>query len=456
MGQKILLVDDSEELLSAYLAFLEGTTPYEVRTAASGHAALRILESWRPDIIVTDLIMPDMGGLELITHIRSQLAPPLPMIIAVSGFPELEREARRRGAQIFQAKPIDTDDLVALIESLLANREPPDHVRAHTEARRLAVAELARAAVAQTLAQRPNYPEVARLGMRLLSRYFDGADTAIFLMDQEQPSIFASSGWSVGTQPPGILGYALDVVVSGSTLIVPDLATMPGRAPHAAVDDWRLFAAVPLRTIDGLAIGALALADRRVVPFDVHDLGILEHIAKRLEAVFSGVEGPGVLEGAGVLVADSWRHCLACEVRHLEAGQSLVIALASLPGASTTPGSSREQMDDMKRAVDKLVERLPPRTALGRLGPERLAAYSRLEQSEVGERALLTLVTALEGEPRRSCIGLLGARGLRPTDGGAALLDVVHWLLDSAMARGPATILHARLAPAAIDHRAAA
>ena len=51
MGPKILLVDDSEELLSAYLAFLEGTTSYEVRTAASGHAALRILECWRPDII---------------------------------------------------------------------------------------------------------------------------------------------------------------------------------------------------------------------------------------------------------------------------------------------------------------------------------------------------------------------------------------------------------------------
>jgi CheY-like chemotaxis protein len=51
MGPKILLVDDSEELVSAYLAFLEGTTSYEVRTAASGHAALRILECWRPDII---------------------------------------------------------------------------------------------------------------------------------------------------------------------------------------------------------------------------------------------------------------------------------------------------------------------------------------------------------------------------------------------------------------------
>lgn len=54
--------------------------------------------------------------------------------------------------------------------------------------------------------------------MQLLSRYFDDADTAILLMGEAQPTIFASSGWSIGMQPEGVLGYALDVVVSGSTL----------------------------------------------------------------------------------------------------------------------------------------------------------------------------------------------------------------------------------------------
>lgn len=119
------------------------------------------------------------------------------------------------------------------------------------------------------------------------------------------------------------------------------------------------------------------------------------------------------------------------------------------------PGSSPEQMDDMARAIDKLVERLPPRTVLGRLTPERLAAYSLVEEPQVGERALLSLMAALEGEPHRACVGILSATGLCPTDGGAALLDIVHWLLDSAMTRGPARTLCARLAPAAIDHRLA-
>jgi CheY-like chemotaxis protein len=456
MDAKILLVDDAHELVDAYVAFLHATTPHEVRAASSGGAALQILRTWRPDIVVTDISMPDMDGLELITRMRSELAPPLPVIVAMSGFPDFEREARRRGAQVFQVKPIDTDDLVALIESLLTNREPPDLARTHTQARRQAASERARVAVSTTLTRRPHYPEVAHLGMRLLSRYFDDADTAILLMGERQPQIFASSGWSAGAQPDGVLGYALDVVVSGSTLIVPDLAAMPSSAARAPARDWRLFAAVPVRSTEGLAIGALALADRRLLPFDVHDLAILEHIARRLGAVFSGTEGPGMLQGPGVLVADSWRHCLGCEVEHIATGQSLVIALASIQGDDAMiPGSSPQQMDDLERAIGKLVERLPPRTALGRLTRDTLAAYSLVQEPQVGEQALLSLMAALEEEPRRACAGILSATGLCPTDGGAALLDIAHWLLDAAMTRGPATTLCARLAPAAIDHRLA-
>ena len=455
MSAKILLVDDSRELLDAYLEFLQATTPYEIRAAASGAAALQILRAWRPHIVVTDISMPDMNGLELITRMRSELVPPLPVIVAMSGFPEFEHEARRRGAQAFQTKPIDTDDLVALIESLLAHREPPDHVRAHTEARRRAVSELARVAVSTTLARRPRYQEAAQLGMRLLSRYFDDTDAAILLMGDGRLQSFAASGWSEGSQSDGILGYALDVVVSGSTLIVPDLAALPGGAVRPSVQDWRFFAAIPLRSAEGLAIGALALADRRLLAFDVYDLGILEHIAKRLGNVFSGSDGPGMLQGPGVLLADSWRHCLDCEVKHLGTAQSLVIALASLPGEPTTPGSSSELIDDMERSIDKLIERLPPRTALGRLTPEMVAAYSLVAEPEVGEQALLALMTALEVEPRRACVGILSAKGLCPTDGGAALLDIVQWLLEAALSRGPATTLGARLAPAAVDLRLA-
>src|SRR5262249_58502079 len=94
MAHKILLVDDSQDLLDSYVTFLETVTPHEIRAATSGRAGLEIARTWRPDIVVTDIMMSDMNGLDLITHVRSELAPPLPLIVAMSGFPDVEREAR--------------------------------------------------------------------------------------------------------------------------------------------------------------------------------------------------------------------------------------------------------------------------------------------------------------------------------------------------------------------------
>jgi CheY-like chemotaxis protein len=457
MDNKILLVDDSQDLLDAYAVFLQTVTSHEVRAATSGSAALEIARSWHPDIVVTDIMMPEMNGLELITHMRSELPPPLPLIVALSGFPDVEREARDRGAQVFQTKPVDVEHLVALIESLLAKRHPPAHIGAATEARRRQASELAQTAVSATLERRPYFPSVAQLGARLLSRYFDDADAALLLIGNGHLKVFASSGWPVGMQPDGVLGYALDVVASGSTLIVPDLAAMPRGSMRAIVPEWRLLAAVPVRSMDGTAIGALMIADRRPVPFDGHDLGILGHIAGRLGDVFAGVaRGVGVLEGPGVLRAETWRHGLACELSHLARGQTVVVALASVAVATTIPVRSREQMERLERETQEIIGRLPPRTALGRLTPERLAAYSLVDDPAAGARALLSLVESLEKEPRRACVAIISATEMSPTDGGAALLEILHCLLVSAMARGPATALGAQVAPAAIDrHRAA-
>lgn len=457
MANKILLVDDSQDLVDSYVAFLETVTPYEVRAATSGRAALEIAHSWRPDVVVTDIMMPDMNGLELITHMRSELPPPLPLIIAMSGFPDVERAARQRGAQVFQPKPLDAEHLVTLIESLLSHRQPPAHIAAATEARRKQASELAKTAVSAILERRPYFAKVAQLGTRVLSRYFDDADAALLLIGDGQLKVFASSGWPIGMQPDGILGYALDVVASGSTLIVPDLAAMPRGSVRATVPEWRLLAAVPVCSMDGTAIGALMVADRRPLPFDVHDLGIIEHIASRLGDVFSGAAaGAGVLEGPALVRADTWRHCFSCELSHLGRGRSVVVALASLVVPTMIPVRSREQLERLIRGTDEMIARLPARTALGRLTPQTVAAYSVLEDSAAAERAVLSLIDTLEAEPRRACVGLISATGISPGDCGASLLEILHCVLASATARGPATVLRARLAPEAIERRRAA
>jgi hypothetical protein len=65
-------------------------------------------------------------------------------------------------------------------------------------------------------------------------------------------------------------------------------------------------------------------------------------------------------------------------------------------------------------------------------------------------------VASLADEPDRGCIGMLTVTGLYPTDGGAAFLELAHWLLASAMAEGPGTTLRARLSPEVIAARRAA
>jgi DNA-binding NarL/FixJ family response regulator len=452
---KVLIVDDSRDLLEAYQIFVETTTSHEIRTATTARAAFEIVRAWRPDIVVTDVMMPDMNGLELISEIRSQIPPPQPVLVALSGFPEFEHEARRRGARVFQAKPIDTDDLVVLIESLVGEREIPDRLREATKERRQRASERAQASVSATLARRPYFREITQLNARLMSRYFGGADVGLLVMSDGHMRVFAASdgGRDVWARPEAVLGYGLDVIASGSTLIVPDLPAMSAMASRATPPDVRVLAAAPVRSPDGVTIGALALADRRPVPLDVHDLAILDHIAARSAAVFAGSDRAPIQPG--VLPEDSWRYVLHREVDRLPPGRTLGIALASLPEREgpTIPVGSADELKRTEQAIERLLELLPPRTALGRLSASTLGVYGLGDDVEAHEHGLLSLIASLDDGAPRGCVALVTMTGLCPRDGGAALLEVARWLLDAATSRGPSTVLRLRLGPEAVDSR---
>ena len=118
MRYKILLVDDSQDLLDAYVVFLKIRTSHEVRTAASGRSALEIIRTWRPDLVVTDILMPDMSGRETAERVTS--IRPMP-ILYMSGYaePVLASRGTLGTSVLLVHKPFTEETLLAKISEAL-------------------------------------------------------------------------------------------------------------------------------------------------------------------------------------------------------------------------------------------------------------------------------------------------------------------------------------------------
>src|SRR6266404_1173404 len=107
---RVLVVDDSEDMQETYELMLEGEG-YEVVKASDGAAGLRAVAAARPDVILLDMMMPDVDGLQFLQRLPIECAAALPPVIAVSGFELYREEALRRGAALFLGKPVEMDVL---------------------------------------------------------------------------------------------------------------------------------------------------------------------------------------------------------------------------------------------------------------------------------------------------------------------------------------------------------
>ncbi|MFC1885259.1 response regulator, partial [Thermodesulfobacteriota bacterium] len=116
----VLIVDDEEEFL---LTMQAGFEPYkdrfEVLTALNGKEAVKVLESTRINLVVTDLKMPEMDGFELLAFIKSNF-PEIPAIVMTAfATPGMETELRQAGNIRMLEKPVDFGELTQLILSFL-------------------------------------------------------------------------------------------------------------------------------------------------------------------------------------------------------------------------------------------------------------------------------------------------------------------------------------------------
>ena len=118
---RVLIVDDDPSALSALRQLLESAN-YVVESAEDGVAATKIAEERPPDVVVTDLDMPNMNGMQLLEKLRVQDSE-LPVIVATSMHDTASAvAAMRAGAEDYLTKPLDFDALIVAVERALEGR----------------------------------------------------------------------------------------------------------------------------------------------------------------------------------------------------------------------------------------------------------------------------------------------------------------------------------------------
>ena len=115
---KVLAVDDQPNSLAAVGELLE-KVGFETRTASTGEAAIELHDSWHPDLVLMDLRMPGMGGVEAIRRLRASGSKAVLVAFTASGFLELEGEARRAGAVDVLPKPYRDSELIERLAKLV-------------------------------------------------------------------------------------------------------------------------------------------------------------------------------------------------------------------------------------------------------------------------------------------------------------------------------------------------
>lgn len=116
-GARILVVDDEAQIRRSLQVNLE-RRGYSVETAEDGEQAVRRFANRRPDILILDLVMPGIDGVEVVRQVRASSTVPI-IVLSVLGDEQHKVEALETGADDYMTKPFGTEELLARIRSLL-------------------------------------------------------------------------------------------------------------------------------------------------------------------------------------------------------------------------------------------------------------------------------------------------------------------------------------------------
>jgi len=123
-GKRNILVVDDEPQITRVLKTTLSSQGYGIRTAADGEQALQEMKDWSPDLIITDLRMPNMDGLQLCRAIRAESRVPI-IVLSVKGEEAIKVESLDAGADDYITKPFNVNELLARVRAALRRASVP-------------------------------------------------------------------------------------------------------------------------------------------------------------------------------------------------------------------------------------------------------------------------------------------------------------------------------------------
>jgi two-component system KDP operon response regulator KdpE len=127
---RILVIDDEPQITRVLRAAL-AAQQFDVRIANDPEEGLRIFDDWQPDLVVTDLMMPEMSGVEVCRAIRSKHETPV-IVLSVREHEQSKIEALDAGADDYVTKPFSIQELLARVRAHL--RRAPERITTAVEA----------------------------------------------------------------------------------------------------------------------------------------------------------------------------------------------------------------------------------------------------------------------------------------------------------------------------------
>jgi two-component system phosphate regulon sensor histidine kinase PhoR len=252
-GEKVLIIEDKPEMIQILTDYVLGPQGYVTLAALNGEEGLHMALSEEPDLVILDLRMPKMPGLQVLRKLRERQCPVPVIVITAYGSEEVVVRALRLGADDYVAKPFELDEMINVVERVLSeNRQEKERAQLSQELEK-SVKELT----------------------KKIELILHGLDEGVFTVDRElriltfNPAAERILGWReeevIGRpcaeifKENGAPSYQEELLSEAMRKAQPVTSAKEGH-PVISKDGQQIFVAsstVPLFDLDGQVVGAM-------------------------------------------------------------------------------------------------------------------------------------------------------------------------------------------------------